>query len=145
MSPVVLDTRMPVARKAHVCDLCRRVIRTGERYEAQSNVADGSAYTWKSCAHCAVYSAVLWADDRDYLDDGLDWTVAMDYEPGALWKLRLKAQYMRQWTRKDGALMPVPRLIRCRVFCPRTSWTGDVYTIQTSRILGVTYAPAVTR
>lgn len=142
---LVLDTKTPVARKPHTCELCRRTIRPGEKYQAQHNVYDGHAYTWKGCAHCRVYASVIWADDDGWLDDaGLDWCAASDYEPDALWKLRLKAQYLRQWTRRDGSLMPVPRLVRCQVFTPRTHFTGDVECSRTWRVLGVTYEPGVT-
>jgi len=141
----VLEVRNPVARKAHYCDLCRRIIWPGEQYEAQHNVYDARAYTHKTCAHCRAYASVIWADDDGWLSDaGLDWLGACDYEPDTLWKLRLKAQYRRQWTRTDGTLMPVPRLIRCWVFKPRTCSNGDVRASRTSRILGVTYEPAVT-
>jgi len=139
---LVLETKTPVARKSHTCELCRRTIRPGERYQAQHNVYDGHAYTWKGCAHCQAYAAVIWADNDGWLDDaGLDWMSASDYEPDTLWKLRLKAQYRRQWTRADGSLMPVPRLIRCWVFTPRTYYGGRVAASRTRRILGVTYEP----
>lgn len=136
----VLEVRSPVARKRHYCGLCRRVIEPGEQYEAQHNVYDGSAYTHKTCAHCRAYASVIWADPDGWINDsGLDWVVAMDYEPRTLWGLRLKVGYLRQWRRPDGSLWPVPRLVHCWVFTPHTHFTGDVECSRSRRVLGVTY------
>ncbi len=43
-----------VARKAHRCCECRRVIAVGERYEFCSGIWDSEPNSYKTCAQCAL-------------------------------------------------------------------------------------------
>lgn len=63
-----LGSTTPVARKTHQCDDCGTPIDIGERYVRNSEVADGSAFTWKSHVECqAARHALhrLWMMDYD--------------------------------------------------------------------------------
>lgn len=127
MSDVVtLSRTRPRARVEHTCMLCGRTIRPGERYGRQGNVFDGHAYSWIECDHCDVLSTVLWYD-TDVWDEGIGPDEAQEWEPDTFWGLRLKALYCRRWTRRDGSLCPIPRLIRQQVFTPRgrPGWLTD--------------------
>ncbi|GEL47427.1 hypothetical protein CHO01_25430 [Cellulomonas hominis] len=107
-----------MARTEHPCSMCGRTIRPGERYHRSSQVNDGHAYTWRNCAHCEVLSELLWWLDVPDPDYGLGADDVSEWEPETAAHLRLKALWDRGWTRKDGALHPVPRIVRCRVFHP---------------------------
>lgn len=45
-------TLKPVARKEHLCCECRRTIKPGEQYLAESGMWDGGFYSHKTCADC---------------------------------------------------------------------------------------------
>ena len=44
-------TTRPRARKDHVCSDCGRTIGPGETYLRCVGFEDGTAWTWKDCAH----------------------------------------------------------------------------------------------
>lgn len=114
----VLADRHPVARVAHQCDLCLRRINPGERYQTQFSTEG----TFRCCAHCEAFASVVWASGQVDDAQGADWSTMLDFEPRTLAELRLKALHRRQWTRKDGTLMPVPHVVWARLFYPRHSW-----------------------
>jgi len=99
----------PKARTEHRCDLCARMIQSGETYRRGVAMDGGTAWTWRECAHCEVLLQwlmridALWGADEGYNSDSV-----LEWEPDNLSDLRLKACWRRQWTRRDGSLMPAP-------------------------------------
>lgn len=92
------------ARAEHKCGCCGRTIRKGERYRRGVGL-DGTAWTWKECAHCDVLARhVCDAYDLDEYDPD---SIA-DYDAEDLGELRVKVGFRRRWTRSDGSLYPVP-------------------------------------
>lgn len=94
----------PVARKEHVCLLCRRVIRPGEKYRRGVGL-DGTAFTFKECLHCR---AVMDLADPTGGDCEYDDSVLGEWEPYGITEMRWKVQWARSWERRDGQLYPVP-------------------------------------
>lgn len=96
----------PTARKEHRCHMCARTIRPGETYRRGFG-ADGNAWTWKECAHCdALMRYVQIARDLDEYDTD----AIPDWDPATVNEYRIKANWARQWTRRDGTLVPAPTL-----------------------------------
>lgn len=93
----------PVARKEHRCEICCRTIRKGETYLRGVGL-DGNAWTWKECTHC---EAMLNLYDIQWDDTYCRDTVA-DWDPRSTAEWRVKANWNRQWTRRDGSLVEVP-------------------------------------
>lgn len=99
----------PIARKPHTCQYCGRTIRPGETYRRGAGMDGSHAWAWKECAHCeALLLWVITAYDLDEYDAA---TIA-DHDPETIAELRLKANWRRKWTRRDGTLVPAPRIIR---------------------------------
>lgn len=48
----VLNSCTPIARSAHKCTECRRVISTREHYLRETTLFDGKIETWKTCMDC---------------------------------------------------------------------------------------------
>ena len=108
-----LSEGSPVARKPHRCDDCGRTIRPGERYHWSRWAVEGSVVQETQCRHCRA--AASWLTDRcggwlwpavgedlfEHWDAGCD-----DHE-----LLRLIVGWRKDWTRRDGTLMPEPRTI----------------------------------
>jgi len=103
----LLTNAWPVARKPHRCELCRRVIDPGEKYNRQSSVYDGRAYTFKSCAHC-IALIDLYPDTIELADEGYTEDDLREWEPLSVPAARLRAQYRRGWRNLAGDLYPVP-------------------------------------
>ena len=97
----------PTARVRHICEMCRRVIEPGEAYLRGVGL-DGTAWTWKECAHCDALRDVARAQTGD---DEYDWQTIADWEPTSWQQMRVKVQWLRGWTRRDGRLYPVPERI----------------------------------
>lgn len=97
----------PRARTEHQCNDCHRTIRPGETYR-RGVVMDGTAWTWKECVHCEVL--IDWLYRSNEVWDGEDYgpDTFADWEPRTLSDLRLKANWRRKWTRRDGSLVPIP-------------------------------------
>ena len=99
----------PKARTEHQCQLCARTIRPGETYRRGAGMDGLTAWTWIECTHCDVLLQwllridALWNGDEGYSQESV-----VEWEPENLSDLRLKACWCRQWTRRDGSLMPVP-------------------------------------
>jgi hypothetical protein len=105
------------ARKAHLCDECRRVITPGETYFRGSAKGDGRMYTIKRCAHCEV--ACNWLGENC---GGCVQTMALeDIGEHAEEYPEIRFSLMRVWHggRRDwvvkrgpraGQLMSIPRM-----------------------------------
>jgi hypothetical protein len=97
------------ARKAHRCGECRREIAPGEIYERTVSIYDGTASTYKTCAHCLVLGD--WLSENC---DGYIYTeVVEDFQEHASEYSRedigaLAAMAGRHWRTTDGALLPIP-------------------------------------
>jgi hypothetical protein len=104
-----LSKSTPKARKAHWCDWCNRVIDPGEVYNRASVLGDDGFYQWVSCAHCMAL-VILCRDihDQSWRDEGISEEDILEWEPGDLRDLRLKALWRKKWRRKDSSLYPVP-------------------------------------
>ncbi len=100
---VYFDTE-PTARKSHRCGLCGRTILPGEQYR-RGVALDGTAWTFKECAHCRAVMDL--ADPLDgeyeYYDD-----VLYEWEPRTVQEARWRAQHRRKWARRDGSLYALP-------------------------------------
>jgi len=99
-----LSQSTPKARKAHRCEMCRRVIDAGETYTRQANLGDDGFYAWINCQQCDVFLNLI--EDWDGYGVGAD--TVEEWEPGNLWELRLKALWHMKWRRADGTLHPFP-------------------------------------
>lgn len=66
----VLSNVTRKARKRHVCNFCGHPIEPGEKYNNQTNVFDGRAYTWKDHLECQDLCNEIW----DFVDpdEGMD-------------------------------------------------------------------------
>ena len=95
------------ARKAHFCDMCRRVIDIGEVYKRGAGF-DGTAWSWKECQHCeAVLGIYDLGFDGEYNGDHFeDW--ASDGNARDLGEARDMAGFRKQWRTKAGSLWPLP-------------------------------------
>lgn len=102
--PLTLADETPTARKEHWCQLCGRIIRLGETYHRQRNIGDDGPYVFKNCRHCeAILPLIDYDPGFGYTEDDYS-----QWEPTTLAELRWKVQLNRKWTRRDGALYPVP-------------------------------------
>lgn len=57
--PEVYHESHPVARRAHACLECGRVVRPGERYRLVRGKWEGVWSTIKECAHCEAIGDVM--------------------------------------------------------------------------------------
>lgn len=96
------------ARKEHICTLCRRTIAPGEVYMRGVGF-DGGAWTWKECAHCEAFFTFIndHFGEYEYSAD-----LANEWQARTLAELRVKVQWLKRWTRGDGALYPLPEVLR---------------------------------
>lgn len=102
------------ARKPHQCQMCFRTIGPGEKYMRGSGMDGGTAWTWKECAHCEVVAqwVIKLYDLDEYGEDDI-----FNWDPETVGELRIKAHYLKHWTRNDGQLYPIPqRVTECRTF-----------------------------
>lgn len=107
----VISDERPVSRKHHKCMMCFRQIGPGERYHRQRVVDSDDAWTWKNCAHCDVFTAIIWdalSEYYDAWDEGISWSTAREFEPSNLHEARLKVYWIHGWRRRDGSLRPIP-------------------------------------
>jgi hypothetical protein len=109
VSPLVLASEHPVAKKEHCCNLCSRTIEPGERYNRQRNIGDDGPYVFKSCAHCDALTRVSSVtEDANFYGEGYTADDFFEWHPSTLHEARWRAQYRRKWRRRDGDLYPVP-------------------------------------
>lgn len=78
--PQRLSDSMPKARKEHQCRTCYSTIAVGEVYSNETYVWEGTVYTWKTCADCALISndVYYWCADPDEGirgEDYLEWAL----------------------------------------------------------------------
>jgi len=52
--PSVYNQTQPIARKAHRCTECRRLIEPGHQYEKTFGIWDGDVGLHKTCARCVA-------------------------------------------------------------------------------------------
>lgn len=99
----------PVARKPHRCGTCGRTIRPGETYRRGAGMDGSHAWTWKECAHCEALIRYLttFSGESEYDAEEL----VSDWDVYTIPHARIRAQYRARWTRRDGALYPIPHLI----------------------------------
>lgn len=99
----------PTAIKGHTCEDCGRRISPGEKYRRGFGADNGTAWTWKECAHCAAIVPLLFS----HFDAGEGYAreTFLDWEPELPHHLRLKALWRKQWKRADGSLYPVPHQV----------------------------------
>lgn len=114
MSALLLGRTRPVARKQHRCSLCGRIIQPGETYDRQACVWDDGLYAFKNCAHCYALVALRLPSLQeciDYADDGYTTDTIAEWEPTTIAEARLRVQFLRHWTRRDGHLYDVPKQV----------------------------------
>lgn len=100
-----LNSAVPVARKEHVCDECRRTIKRGRQYRRSVGIAEGDFSVGKHCLRCAALIALAYDQGpysfgecffpgeirttiRDYVDMG--WRALRA-------KLRERARQRKDW------------------------------------------------
>ena len=106
-------TTRPRAKRDHECSDCGRTISPGETYRRGVGFDDGTAWTWKDCAHCeAILSLYDLSWDGAY-NDGTFYAWATD-EHGDWSEVRDAAGYLMHWRTQSGALLPIP----CRKGAP---------------------------
>lgn len=101
------------ARREHKCDECYRVIRHGERYRRDAFVSEGEFHHHKTCGHCMV--ARQWLSDEcgGWMYGGVEEDVrdhCTGYGEYPFGVHRLAVGMRNRWTRRNGALMPIPVL-----------------------------------
>ena len=100
-------TTRPRARTDHVCSDCGRTISPGETYRRSVGFNDGTAWTWKDCAHCeAILSLYDLSWDGEYNADHYhEWATDGHND----WsEVRHAAGYLMCWRTRSGALLPIP-------------------------------------
>lgn len=102
MTARYVDT-YPVAKKQHRCFFCDRTIHPGEEYWRQAGMDGATAWTNKTCAHCAACATAYLIDagEREWGTSGaLDWLRechGIEF-----------AGLLAGWRYPDGSLMPPP-------------------------------------
>lgn len=95
----------PTARKQHQCSICYRTIYPGEKYLRGCGFGEGTAWTWKECAHCEAF---LFQCPGIYMDETYGRDDFSEYEPRSwqesIWKMR----WRHMWRHGNGALAAVP-------------------------------------
>jgi hypothetical protein len=101
------------ARIEHKCVLCHRTIRVGEVYTRGAGFGEGTAWSWKECAHCRaalnLYEVYEW-DEEGYNEETFDaWVDYRDSAKGmTVAELRAMAGYRAKWQLRSGTLWPIP-------------------------------------
>lgn len=107
----------PVAKKQHRCGFCDRTIHPGEEYWRQAGLDGATAWTHKTCMHCAACATAYCTSvgESEWGTSGaLDWLRechGIEF-----------AGLLAGWRYPDGGLMPPPferRCVACGVHVPR--------------------------
>lgn len=104
------ETARPKARRARLCDECRRTIARGETYRSDSGLFDGAWSRHAICAHCEIAASFLVVTCT-----GFCWTCVYEdlrnhWPTLASWWLgRVLVGMRRKWQRGDGGLMEIPK------------------------------------
>lgn len=107
------------SRKAHVCGECSRRIEVGEQYRHTSGLADDYWFVNHICHHCTFATRWLANNCNGYLDQGVYEDIKYHLEEEAYnWPsttkmamCRVAIGMARQWEKRDGTLMKLPREI----------------------------------
>ena len=109
---LMLSTADPVARKAHKCRECRRVIEPGEKYHVDRFMWESKLDTCKVCSHCMV--AREWLSDEcggwlygEVEEDIREHAHSGSYPMGVH---RLAVGMAWGWRAPSGRLLPIPRV-----------------------------------
>ena len=103
------------ARKPHRCSLCYRMIDPGETYSHGRFADAGDIWTFRQCAHCEAFLAIVrhaynfdeyWEEGWS-TDDVIAWGDEL-HGPKHLSAMRLYVMWRRDWRRHDGTLYPIP-------------------------------------
>jgi len=79
MGLITLNTKAPKAKKDHVCDWCGFIIKSGSKYQSQTNIYDGDLYVWKNHMEClAIAQKLNMFDDCDEGVTGADFCEYID-------------------------------------------------------------------
>lgn len=107
-----LSTSRPVARKGHRCMECYRTIQPGEQYTREAVVFEKEFTTYKTCRHCMVAREWLRQECGGWLFQGVGEDIDEHATNGlyGMGVMRLCIGMRHKWTRKDGRLMPIPRM-----------------------------------
>jgi hypothetical protein len=109
VKPLGADAR-PVAKAAHRCAECGRVIEPGERYLRERYVWDGKFTVHKTCAHCEVARDWLAQECGGWLYGGVEEDIrehCFGYGYGMdLYRLAVGIAW--KWRTPRGRLLPVP-------------------------------------
>ena len=98
------------ARKRHKCRECHREIRPGESYLIEKYIDDGIC-THKTCQHCQIVRGWLSAECGGWLYGGVREDILEHaYEGYGMDVKRMAVGIRQRWTRKNGALLPLPRM-----------------------------------
>lgn len=108
----VLHERHPIAVKEHKCNECRRVIARGESYMVERYVFDGEAQTHKTCLHCQIARQWLVKECNGFLYTMVEEDINEHVHEGGYGMdlARVAVGMGRHWKRRDGQLMPIPKL-----------------------------------
>ena len=102
-----------VAHKTHWCTDCERLISAGESYTTRSGVCDGEIWSARWCHHCVAANDWAIREGCWELPGGIVENLAQALQ--CIWEEcpslcagRMLIGFRRQWTRRDGTLMPIP-------------------------------------
>jgi hypothetical protein len=100
-----------VARKAHVCGECDRVIDKGERYTRISYLSEGSWGGSTLCQHCRVAADWLWFECGGFLCQAVLEDIhehAEEYRSWALRKIEFGMKHKWRWREKRMRVPMIP-------------------------------------
>ena len=101
-----------VARVAHWCNECCRLIEKGETYFVESYVFEGDFTTHKTCAHCKIARDWLQAECGGWLYGGVEGDIREHVfsrmYPMALARIAVGMQW--EWRTPKGRLLPIPAM-----------------------------------
>ena len=87
----ILKDKIVKAKKEHICCFCNEKIIKGDKYHIQTNVYDGSIYTWKSHLRCDAIASYLKMYDE--CDEGLTQDEFWEYIRNEFHKLHTEENY----------------------------------------------------
>lgn len=103
-------TTLRRARTTHTCDTCHRIIDAGEDYTRGAGLDEGTAWTWKVCAHCNVLLSMypeVFNHDGEYNRDTFDdWAMGGGHKDPT--EVRHAASWRMRWRTQSGTLLPIP-------------------------------------
>ncbi len=100
------------ARKDHICSECSRIIKKGEVYVAEFLKNGGDTSYYKTCAHCQVCREWLLSECSGFVYEQV-YEDMMEHATNGLYPMavmRLAIGMKKEWTRKDGNLLSIPKM-----------------------------------